>query len=347
MVNAAFLYAPAQPFFAIQKTAITNEAENSDQQHDIDPKLAPFFALRETDERVVSTGYRLLAANTLFCKNKIWNAGWQLHTLSDYGGNEDAARAYNLRDGFTGIAAVAANSPAERAGFKTGDLLQITDKQIKPVSGKQAVSSAIAFRPNLPVEERPAISGLGLLIKRIQPMPGEINIALQPTCASRFQVEPSRKRGASADGELVSITSTLAELTRDDDELATILAHEIAHNLLQHPQRLEAANISRGLLGQVNGDAAKIRQTEIEADRLSVWLMANAGYDVTATIRFWTFYGKKYGKGIFSAPTHFRWKKRVALFEEEIAKLKATPQKFGAYAPPLLDGQPPAIRGSE
>ena len=136
------------------------------------------------------------------------------------------------------------------------------------------------------------------------------------------------------------------ELTRDDDELAAILAHEIAHNLLRHPQRLAAAKVSRGILSAVTGGAAKIKQTEIEADRLSIWLMANAGYDPQGAIRFWTFYGKKFGKGIFSAPTHYRWKKRVALFEEEIAGLAASKRSAQGYAPQLL-AAPPPISGED
>ena len=64
--------------------------------------------------------------------------------------------------------------------------------------------------------------------------------------------------------------------------------------------------------------------------------MANAGYDPQAAIRFWTRYGKEHGKGIFSASTHYRWKKRVGLFEEQIAKMATLTAVDGKYAPPLL-----------
>ena len=64
--------------------------------------------------------------------------------------------------------------------------------------------------------------------------------------------------------------------------------------------------------------------------------MANAGYDPQAAIGFWTRYGKEHGKGILSASTHYRWKKRVQLFEEEIAEMEAIRPVDGKYAPPLL-----------
>ena len=135
---------------------------------------------------------------------------------------------------------------------------------------------------------------------------------------------------------MVSVSSTLAEYFIGDDEFAAVVAHELAHNLLKHKERLNAQKVNRGFFGQFGKSAGRIRKTEIEADRLSVWLMANAGYDPQAAIRFWTRYGKQHGKGIFSASTHYRWKKRVKLFEEEIAKMKAMELIDDKFAPPLL-----------
>jgi predicted Zn-dependent protease len=48
-----------------------------------------------------------------------------------------------------------------------------------------------------------------------------------------------------------------------------------------------------------SGKTKVIKATEAEADRLSVWLMANAGYDPEAAISFWERYGKATGPGHF------------------------------------------------
>jgi predicted Zn-dependent protease len=128
----------------------------------------------------------------------------------------------------------------------------------------------------------------------------------------------------------------MAEYFLDDGEFAAVIAHEMAHNLLKHRDRLNAQRVNRGFFGQFGKSAGRIKDSEIEADRLSVWLMANAGYDPQAAIRFWTRYGKEHGKGIFSASTHYRWKKRVELFEEEMKKMAAIEPVDGKYPPPLL-----------
>ena len=169
--------------------------------------------------------------------------------------------------------------------------------------------------------------------------PQIIAVKPAPTCPSKFQIEVSENRNASATGELISVSSELAAFFESDDEFAAVVAHELAHNLLRHRDRLNAQKVNRGFFGQFGKSAGRIKEAEIEADRLSVWLMVNADYDPRAAIRFWTRYGKRYGKGIFSASTHYRWKKRVKLFEEEIAKMDAIQRVDGKLQPPLLTGR--------
>ena len=138
-----------------------------------------------------------------------------------------------------------------------------------------------------------------------------INVLAKPGCASRVVVEPGGKLNAYADGTYVKLTSSVAEYAADEGELAAIIAHEMAHNLLSHQAKLDASGRSR----------ANILETEIEADKLSVRLLAGAGFDPLVAARFWTRFGKKTGAGIFATGTHLRTKARVALLEEEAARL--------------------------
>ena len=97
----------------------------------------------------------------------------------------------------------------------------------------------------------------------------QIQIIPVRSCKSRFQIKVSEKRSASADGKTVSVSSALATYVLDDEELAAIVAHELAHNLLNHRTRLNAQKVNRGFFGQFGKSARRIKTTEIEADRLS------------------------------------------------------------------------------
>ena len=76
-------------------------------------------------------------------------------------------------------------------------------------------------------------------------------------CASRFQVVAGRSLNARADGRYVQVTTALAAYAADDQELAAVLAHEFAHNVLRHriaPRRGRASGAaSSAISGATRG----------------------------------------------------------------------------------------------
>src|SRR3546814_20470345 len=65
-------------------------------------------------------------------------------------------------------------------------------------------------------------------------------------------------------------------------------------------------------------NARLIRTTEIEADRLSVVLLANAGQDPMAAARLWRDHGKRPGDGgLLAGTTHRGLDDRIPLGERE------------------------------
>ena len=299
--------------------------------------------LQLLDQRLNAIGYRLAEANTPYCPRKAAQTGLLLHDIDQYPDPAVARFALGFDTAVT-IIAVAPDSPGATAGLLPGDdILAINGVNIEDVP---ADDPAFAKEP---VEYRRIAAVNEMLDKVLVEADATLDIlrggermkmtvASQQACPSRFQITVSEDRGASADGKIVSVTSRMAEYFLNDDEFSAVVAHELAHNLLKHRNRLDAQEVNRGFFGQFGKSASQIKSTEIEADRLSVWLMANAGYDPQAAIRFWTRYGKEHGKGIFSASTHYRWKKRVRLFEEEMKKMAAMEPVDGKYAPPLLAG---------
>ena len=99
-----------------------------------------------------------------------------------------------------------------------------------------------------------------------------------------------------------------------------IFAHELAHSILRHRDRLSAADVSKGLGGEFGRDRRLNREAEIEADRLSVHLLANAGLDPVSAPVFWRSpLGKRLGGGLFRSRVYPSPEARAQQLEGEIA----------------------------
>jgi predicted Zn-dependent protease len=85
-------------------------------------------------------------------------------------------------------------------------------------------------------------------------------------------------------GKIAAYTGILP-VAQNDDQLATVLSHEIAHALAHHSNE----RVTRGESGRVNIFLNKAfdRRQESEADHIGVFLMTFAGYQPQEAIRFW------------------------------------------------------------
>ncbi len=88
-------------------------------------------------------------------------------------------------------------------------------------------------------------------------------------CAMPIVVTQSGNIVASTNGERVRISKGFIDLTGSDDELAFVIAHEMAHILLRHKVKL--------------GDGDR-RAQEHEADTLALYIAIRAGYDGSTSI---------------------------------------------------------------
>jgi len=135
-------------------------------------------------------------------------------------------------------------------------------------------------------------------------------------------------------------------LVRDEDEMAAVLAHEIAHVNCRHTtERLSAlalAGLAADLLTSAaeekDPDAAEAlrsvftigsllilpaysRQDEYEADRVGLIYMARAGYDPRAALRIWrraARAGRSGGGPLSLLATHPAAAERAAALEKEL-----------------------------
>lgn len=301
-------------------------------------EIAAYRALVVQDARLATIGYRLAYGNRAFCKDKERNPGWVLHDIAQYPDPDIARAAFGFSDPIQ-ISAIVADGPADKAGILVGDTVFGTSNRIidaSPLNLKSKSYDRLARIKAIFADWLSTSGPLSVLIKRGEYRP---TATLDPpsVCASDFQIDTATGLDSGADGHMVSVSFDMATYASNDSELAAVVAHELAHNILHHHDRLNAAKVSRGLGRSFGKSKTAILQTEAEADRLSIWLMANAGYDPASAISFWQHYGPEHDNGIFSDGTHYRWKNRVGMLQEEITKIATTPKGADGIMPPLLD----------
>ena len=114
-------------------------------------------------------------------------------------------------------------------------------------------------------------------------------------------------------GGQIFVYSGLFKYARTEDQLATVIAHEVAHAMARHGAERAtmelAAQLGGAVLGmalseedprlaqiaqQVYGYGAQLgamlpysRKQESEADKIGLHLMAKVGYDLNAAVAFW------------------------------------------------------------
>jgi hypothetical protein len=137
---------------------------------------------------------------------------------------------------------------------------------------------------------------------------------------------------AWSDGKYVAVSSRLMSEVADDSELAFVIAHEMAHNILQHRKRLAGQS---ALFAELGIGSGKVKATEIEADSYAIKLMAKAGYDLRGAPRFLTSSSKD--RWMDLPITHPGIKRRIQIVDAAIEELRLA----------QADGPPSAISGSE
>ncbi|HTU12689.1 MAG TPA: M48 family metallopeptidase [Allosphingosinicella sp.] len=279
-------------------------------------------AMQALDLRVAAIGHRLATANLDWCVDQAWLPGFVIHDLSQYGaGDRPAAiRAFGL-DAGPGVLTLVPGGPADRAGLRAGDILLAFDGRPVPRGTPGRGGSFDQMELILAALDAALADGRVALEVRRGAGRQIVAVAAARGCATRFQLVPGGRMNAQADGRYVQVTIALAQYAAEEGALAAVLAHEFAHNVLRHRVRLNQAGVRRGLLESFGNNARRIRETEIEADRLSVYLMERAGYDPEDAVRFWSRFGRR-GLNFLGSPTHPNWRLRVQSFEAEIVKIR-------------------------
>jgi beta-barrel assembly-enhancing protease len=280
-------------------------------------------ALAAEDARVAAVAWRLQTASVGLCRDEAQLAGFTVHSLGQYAPGDRArvAAAYAI-DARPAVLAVVPGSAAARAGLRVGDVLA----SIAGVPTGNALPRGTSYTATAAAEDAiEAQLAKGPLILSIvrAGQARTLSVAGDRGCVSRVQIVPGTALNAQADGRYVQLTGATVAFAANDDALAMLMAHELAHNFLKHRARLDAAGVSRGIFAGLGKSGARFRATEYEADRLGVWIVARGGYSIDAIVPFWTAFAKRVDPGPFGGGTHPGWKSRVEGIAAAVAEVRA------------------------
>jgi predicted Zn-dependent protease len=189
--------------------------------------------------------------------------------------------------------------------------------------------------------------------------------------------DSSVKNAAATKGNHLFVWTGMIDTTQNEDELAGILGHEIAHVLLKHTEPTDgeafrlvmiklgafavgtAASIAVGGSGaQIAGElasnaTAKVgegllinpysREKELEADIVGLYLVKKAGYNPHAVIDFWrrALNDPAFSSSIPFLSTHPPAIDRLGRLETEFRRIENLPITIGRDASPQLPNLPP------
>ena len=127
-------------------------------------------------------------------------------------------------------------------------------------------------------------------------------------CDFGFKLVDDKTINAAADGQNILITTGIMALADSDDAVASVLAHEYAHNVLAHvastqrnatlgalggtiaQQLLQSQGIQLGNLSNMGAQVAQMRYSknfEQEADHVGLYIAQRAGYELQSLPDLW------------------------------------------------------------
>ena len=305
--------------------AYINEISIAEEKEILVQKKILINEMAKASMKIHQITWPILLANKEKCKNnKTKSYGILLADINDLP-KEDHEIFYALFNesvdskyfskyrvsGFPIILSIAKNSPAYHARLLKNDIiLEINEKNTKNFREK------LAF-----IFENKKALKLKILRGKKEII---INMNGVQSCSYNVQVLPSGFPNAFADGEKVFITMAAIKLAQTEDELAFLIGHELAHNIL-HYKNFDASEANLHAIDYL--DKPKIRQVksiltwsnenrEIEADIEGMRLAFKAGFSLENVNDYW---------------------RRLSIFNPELIKKSVNVYKSNAYRAALIN----------
>jgi hypothetical protein len=285
-------------------------------------------------DRLYHVASPLLIENADLCRNLARNLlGFTAKNRYSYGGDyTEAAQLAFRMDEHLQVTGVLAGSGAARAGLHKGDTLLAAGGKPLP-TGPQAQSQAGAVFGPLVASQ----ATLPMTIER-DGKQRQLPVPVTRACAFAIELGNADNINSYADDRRVMVTRGMMGFARDDDQLAIVLAKGMAHNMLGHA----AAQRNSATIGSIIDNLGHVRpddsmligsggikampaELDVAADRLSLYLLARAGYDVGDATGFWKRLAGTYPPSVLNGYTanHPATGARIVAIEKTVAEIKA------------------------
>lgn len=308
------------------------------------PEEAALRSLVVQQDRLYRVAAPLLVNNTELCKGNARNLlGFTAKNKYSYSSAyvNAAQQALGLDERLQ-VMGVLAGSGAAKAGVRRGDILTAVEDRPLP-QGEKAEREAAAMLG-------PLMAGRSSVKLSVLRNGGDmtLNVPLTYACAFSIDLGNTDNVNAYADGRRILITRGMLNTVRTDEELAYVIAKEMAHNALGHAitQRMIATiggiidNLTRiqpDMSTMVGTAGVKPMPQELDAmaDRLSLYMLARAGYGIDNVEQFWRRMAIQYPATMLNAYTalHPATEYRIAAMEKSIPDIKAKRNSQKAILP--------------
>ncbi|OGB24674.1 MAG: peptidase M48 [Burkholderiales bacterium RIFCSPLOWO2_02_FULL_57_36] len=295
---------------------------------------ATLRSLISHQDRLYRVAGPLLVNNPDLCKGNARNLlGFTAKNKYSYSAElvQAAQTLFGLGDRLQ-IMGVLVGSGASRVGLRRDDQLIEAEGHALP-QGPNAEREAAAMLTPL-VGTSPSIR-LTVLRAGANTV---LNVPLTRACAYSIELGNVDTVNAYDDGRRVMITRGMMNFAQTDEELAYVLAKEMAHNSLGHAGKQNMSATVGGIIDNLirirpdlttlagtSGVRPMPQELDAAADTLSLYMLARAGYNVDRAARFWEKLANQYPRTVLNGYTaiHPSTAFRLSVMARIVADVKA------------------------
>ncbi|OGR38506.1 MAG: hypothetical protein A2051_03605 [Desulfovibrionales bacterium GWA2_65_9] len=231
-------------------------------------------SLLERQDRLNALGYTMITANEPLCRQR-GRVRKSLGLTADYFNTRDSkewlpvlSKKWGVGENTIVVTGVVPGSAAAKAGVLRGDV--ITSMGVK--------AGHTGKRLNV-TQEMDDMSAKGPVTLKLLRAGKTVSVTIPApvdVCDSRFVVRIGDAVNAYADGKNVIVTYGIMNLYSKDEDLAVVLGHELAHNILGHARKDESGKM-----------VPSTPEKEAEADAVGLYFTARAGFSIENAPNVW------------------------------------------------------------